>query len=49
VERPSSPGGSPDDSHDDRSSALELKGITTPPPSSAAALAKGATRRGGRS
>ncbi|MGH7297204.1 MAG: RNase adapter RapZ [Polyangiaceae bacterium] len=40
AERPSSPDGA----HDDRSSALELKGITTPPPSSAAAVPKGATR-----
>jgi UPF0042 nucleotide-binding protein len=43
VERPSSP----DDSHDDRSSVLELKGIITPPPSSAGVPPKGA--RGGRS
>jgi hypothetical protein len=38
---------SPDDTHDERSSVLELKGITTPPPSSAAVQPKGA--RGGRS
>jgi UPF0042 nucleotide-binding protein len=43
VERPSSL----DDTHDERSSVLELKGITTPPPSSAAVPQKGA--RGGRS
>jgi hypothetical protein len=43
VERPSSP----DDAHDDRSSVLELKGITTPPPSASTAAQKGA--RGGRS
>jgi UPF0042 nucleotide-binding protein len=43
VERPSSP----DDTHDERSSVLELKGITTPPPASTAAPSKGA--RGSRS
>jgi UPF0042 nucleotide-binding protein len=38
VERPSSPD---DDDADERPSALELKGITSPPPSSAAIASKG--------
>jgi UPF0042 nucleotide-binding protein len=40
VERPSGSHAA----HDDRSSVLELKGITTPPPSGTAAPAKGARR-----
>jgi RNase adapter protein RapZ len=41
------PAGGPDDTHDERSSALELKGATTPPPASSQTLtAVGA--RGGR-
>ena len=43
VERPSSP----DEGHDERPSIAELKGITSPPPSSAAVSQTGA--RGGRS
>ncbi len=43
VERPSSP----DEAHDERPSIVELKGITSPPPSSAAVSQTGA--RGGRS
>lgn len=47
VERPSAPEDATRDD-DERPSALELKGVTTPPPSSAAAL-QGSVTRGGRS
>lgn len=42
---PAPPSSSPDDTHDERLSALELKGATTPPPAS---LPTSAAARGGR-
>jgi hypothetical protein len=45
VERPSRP----DEGTDERPSALELKGITSPPPSSTAVASRGAQSGGGRS
>ena len=44
---PARPASGPDDTHDERSSALELKGATTPPPASSQALGAVGGGRGG--